>query len=63
MADIDHAVGFGDADPADEVAHRRRRHAAPAQPGKRRHARIVPAGDVAAPHQLGQHPLGQHRVA
>ena len=46
----------------DEVADRlggtpRRR-----KPGKRRHARIVPAGDVAAAHQLGQHALRQHGV-
>ena len=61
-ADIDHAVGLGDADALDEIADRLRRHAAPAQAGERRHARIVPAGDMAAAHQLGQHALGQHRV-
>ena len=42
---------------------RRRRHAAAAKPGQRRHARVVPARHVAAAHQLGQHALGQHRVA
>ena len=29
---------------------------------ERRHARIVPAVDMAAPHQLGQHALRQHGV-
>ena len=33
------------------------------KPGQRRHARIVPAADMAAAHQLGQHALRQHRVA
>ena len=61
-ADIDHAVGLGDADALDEIADRCRRHAAPAQAGQRRHARIVPAVDMAAAHQFGQHALRQHRV-
>ena len=61
-ADIDHAVGLGDADALDEIADRGRRHAAAAQSGERRHARIVPAFDMAATHELGQHALGQHRV-
>ena len=60
--DVDHAVGLGDADALDEIADRLRRHAAPAQAGQRRHARIVPALDMAAAHQLGQHALRQHRV-
>ena len=60
---VDEAVGAGDADPLDEVADRLGRHAAPAEPGKRRHARVVPAGDMAVAHQLGQHALGQHGVA
>ena len=63
MADVDDAVGLGDADALDEVADRLRRHAAPAQAGQRRHARVVPARHVAAAHQLGQHALGQDRVA
>ena len=61
-ADIDDAVGLGDADALDEFADRRRRHAAPLQPGDGRHARIVPAGDVAVAHEFGQHPLRQQRV-
>ena len=61
-AGIDHAVGLGDADALDEIADRRRRHAAPTQARNRGHARIVPARDVPAPHQLRQHALGQHRV-
>ena len=62
IAEIDHAVGLGDADALDEIAHRLRRHAAAAQPGERRHARIVPAVDVSSRHQLVQHALRQHRV-
>ena len=46
LRDIHHAVGLRDADAADELAQRRRRHAAPPQPRQRRHARIVPAGHV-----------------
>ena len=61
-ADIDHAVGLRNADALDEFPDRRRRHAAPLQAGNRRHARIVPAGDMAAAHEFGQHPLGEQRV-
>ena len=61
-ADIDHAVGFGHADALDEFADRRRRHAAPLQAGNGRHARIVPAGDMAVAHELGQNPLRQQRI-
>ncbi|MGC1277316.1 MAG: glutamate--tRNA ligase family protein, partial [Xanthobacteraceae bacterium] len=39
---VDDAVGLGDADALDEIADRLGRHAAPAQAGQRRHARIVP---------------------
>ena len=59
---VDHAVGLGDADAADEIAQRLGRHAAAAQPRQRRHPRIVPTGDVAAAHQLGEHALGQDRI-
>ena len=62
IADVDEAVGAGDADPLDEVAERFRRHAAPANAGKGRHARIVPAGDMAVADQLGEHALGEDRV-
>ena len=61
-ADIDHAVGFGDTDTLDEFADRSRRHAAPLQSGNGRHARIIPADDVAAAHQFGQDALRQQRV-
>ncbi len=61
-ADIDDAVGLGHPDPLDELADRRRRHPAPLQPGDRRHARIVPAGDMTVAHEHGQHPLRQQRV-
>ena len=60
---INHAVGLGYPDPLDEVAHRLRRDAAPAQPCECRHARVVPAPDVPATHQFGEYPLGQHRMA
>ena len=59
---VDHAVGLRDADALDEIADRFGRHAAAAQPRERRHARIVPAGNMPLAHQLGQHALGQHRV-
>ncbi len=60
--DIDHAIGLGDADAFDEIADRRRRHAAPAQARERRHARIVPAFDVTVAHQQREHTLRQHRI-
>ncbi len=60
--DIDDAVGARDADAAHELADRGRRHAAPAQAGERRHARVVPAVDMALAHQLGEHALRQHGV-
>ena len=60
--DVDQAVGARHADRLDEIADRLRRHAAAAEPRKRRHARIVPAGDMAAPHKLRQHALRKHRV-
>ena len=59
---VDDAVGLGDADALDEVADRLGRHAAPAQAGERRHARIVPACHVTAAHQLGEDALRQHGV-
>ena len=62
-ADIDDAVGLGDADALDEIAHRRGRHAAAAQARERRHARIVPAADMAAADQFREHALRQHRVS
>ncbi len=61
--EIDDAVRLGDADAADEIADRFRRHAAAPETRKGRHARIVPAGDQVPAHQLGQHALGEHRVA
>ena len=45
-----------------EGADRLGRHAAPPQPGDRRHARVVPAAHVAALHQLEQLALAHHRV-
>ena len=45
-----------------ELANRGRRKPAPPQPRQRRHARIVPAGDIAALHQLRQHALAGHGV-
>src|SRR5262249_23818588 len=60
--DVDHAVGLGNPDPLDEIAYRLRRDTPPAQPCKRRHARVVPARDVPAPHQFSEYALGQHRM-
>ena len=53
---------LGDADRVAELADRLRRVAAPAQPGDRRHARIVPAADVLLLHELQQLALAHHRV-
>jgi hypothetical protein len=60
---VDQAVRLGHADAADEVADGSGRHAAAAQPRERRHARIVPAIDMAVLHKLREHALGQDRVA
>jgi hypothetical protein len=59
---IDRAIGLGYTDAFDEIADRFWRHAAPAKACDGRHARIVPAGDMAAAHQLGEHALRQDRV-
>ena len=55
--DVDDAVGAGDADARDEFADRLGRHAAPAQAREGRHARIVPADDMA----LVDQPLSETR--
>ena len=55
-------VRLRDADPVAEVADRGGRTTASAQRGERRHARVVPAGDVASFHQLEQLPLAQDGV-
>ena len=60
---LDEVVGLGDADAPDELPDAFRRHAAPAQAGQRRHARIVPAGDMAVFDQPDQPALRKHRVA
>ena len=59
---VDDVFFLGDADPRAEVADRFRRVAAPAQPADRRHARVVPAGDMLLLHQLQQLALAHHRV-
>ena len=61
-AGVNHAVGLGDADALDEFADGRGRHAAAAQSGKRRHARIVPAVDMSAAHEFSEHALRQNGV-
>ena len=63
LGDRDRAVPLGDADRRAKVANRLRGIATPPQPGDRGHARVVPAADVAAVHQLSQDPLAQNRVA
>ena len=62
QSDLDRVVALGDADALDEVADRRRRHAAPPEPRDRRHPWIVPAADLAAGDETGQYPLRQHGV-
>ena len=62
QGDIDQIVALRDADAPRELANRGRRHAAPAQPGERRHARIVPPAHVALLDQLDQAALGQDGV-
>ena len=59
---VDDVFLLGDADPRAEIADRLRRVAAAAQTGDRRHARIVPAGDVLLLHELQQLPLAHHGV-
>ena len=58
----DDAVRLGDAAASHEVAQRRRRNAAPAHPGQRRHARIVPARNATLAHQPRQDALRHHDV-
>ncbi len=60
--DIDDAVGLGHADAPNEVADRLRWHAAAAQAGQGRHARIVPAIHDAAPYQIRQVAFGKYGV-
>src|SRR6202008_1317548 len=61
--EIDDAVGLGHADAPNEVADRLRRHAATAQAGEGRHARIVPATHDSAPYKIRQVALGKDGVA
>ena len=56
------AFGLGDADELAEIADGFRRVTAPAQPGERGHARIVPAAHEAFRDQFQQITLAQHRV-
>ena len=60
--DVDDVLFLGDADARAEVADRLRRVAAAAQPGDRRHARVVPAVHVPLRHQLQQLALAHHGV-
>jgi hypothetical protein len=62
QGDVDQIVALGDADAPRELANRGRRHPAPAQPGQRRHARIVPPAHVTLFDQLDQAALGQDGV-
>src|ERR1700733_5591329 len=61
-ADIDDAVGLGNADALDEFPDRGWRYAAPLHPRNRGHARIVPAGHMATAHEFGQNTLRQQRI-
>ena len=62
LRDVDDVFLLGDADARAEIADRLRRVAAAAQAGDRRHARIVPAGNVLLLHELQQLALAHHRV-
>ncbi len=59
---LDHRLLLGDADALAEIADRRRRVAAPADAGERRHARVVPARDDAVLHETQQLALREHGV-
>ena len=60
--DVDDAVALGDADAVAELAQRLGRVAAAAESGERRHARVVPARDVLAGHELEELALATGRV-
>ncbi|MPM51394.1 hypothetical protein SDC9_98142 [bioreactor metagenome] len=55
-------VELGHADQFAEIAHRRRRNAAPAQARNRGHPGIVPARNMMIAHQFEQFALAHHRV-
>src|SRR5579884_276973 len=61
-ANVDDSVELGDADLLAEIADRFRRVAAAANTGDGRHARIVPALDVAVRHQFDQPAFAQDGV-
>ena len=59
---VGQAVELGHADVVGEPPHRGGRHAAAAQTGDGRHARVIPAGDNFLLHELHQLALAHHRV-
>ena len=60
--DIHHVIGFGDPDALAEIAYGFRGVAPAAQAGYRRHARIVPAVDMAFFHEANELALAEHHV-
>src|SRR5574341_1207302 len=62
QGDVNRAVVLGHADTGAEIADGLRGVPAPPQAGERRHARIVPASDMALVHQLEQLALAQDGV-
>ncbi len=62
LAELDDVVGLGHADPGNEVAQALGRETAPAHPGDRGHARIVPAAHVPLVDQAQQDALGEDGV-
>ena len=62
LADVDGAVALRHPHRVAEGAHRLRRRPPPSQPGQRRHARVVPAGDQPPLDELQQLALAHQRV-
>ena len=60
---FDRAVELRDADRLAEETNRFRRVTAAAEPANRRHARVVPTGDVTALDEFDQLALAHHRVS
>ena len=59
---LDGARSLGNADALAEIADGKRREAAAAETAQRRHARIIPAGDIVLLHKLAQLALGHDGI-
>ena len=62
QAHIHDGIRLGNAHAVDEIAHGGGGVAAAAHARQRRHARVVPAGDIAFFHQTAEEALAHHRV-